>query len=503
MKALSSYYFGSQSRSAKSRVLALLLVLLIAAPQLLQAAVEPELPNPGTVAGYSRDQQVQIGQQAMGEVYKQMPVLPDSDPLTQYVQRLGRKLQTVIPQQDSWPYQFHVVLQKEINAFALPGGPIFINVGTITAADTEAQLVGVMAHEMSHVYMQHSVKQAKKESVPGAVAGILGGILGAYGGAVGSLAQLGIQIGAGAVFMKYSRQDESQADAVGAIIMYKVGYNPRAMAEFFQKLEEEGGSGGPQFLSDHPNPGNRYEAINKEVQNWPTKEWVVDSAQFQTARNEAGRVKAYTAQEISQGAKSGQWARQNQQGGAVPRSAPVSDSRQSSPKDNAAPATIGPMNVAVSNNYKTLRHQVFSIDYPDNWQLGGGGQSAVTIAPEGAVSDNAFAYGLLIDSFPARSSSMSQTTSDLISGIRQQNPDLRVVGEPQNIAVNGKPGQSVDMLSVSPVQENGKALQEQDWLVVLPAQNNSVLYLVFIAPERDFNRLRPTYEHMLRSFQLR
>src|SRR5208337_2433834 len=119
----------------------------------------------------------------------------------------------------------------------------------ILAARNEAELAGVMGHEMAHVYMQHSMKAAKKESVPSAVVGILGGLLGAYGGPVGSLASLGIQVGAGAVFMKYSRADEAQADAVGAIIMYKAGYNPQAMADFFSMLEQQGGSGsGPQFL---------------------------------------------------------------------------------------------------------------------------------------------------------------------------------------------------------------------------------------------------------------
>src|SRR5438876_6401151 len=108
----------------------------------------------------------------MAEVYKQMPVLPDSSPQTQYIQRIGRKLVATIPQQYSWPYQFHVIAQKEINAFALPGGAMFINIGTITAADNEAELAGVMAHEMSHVYMQHSAKQAGKAQTTAGIAGI-------------------------------------------------------------------------------------------------------------------------------------------------------------------------------------------------------------------------------------------------------------------------------------------------------------------------------------------
>src|SRR5437660_4318778 len=232
-----------KKRTLQTRVMTLMLALLMAHPGSLMAVTPgPQLPDPGSPSGITKQQQIQLGQQAVAEVYKQMPVLPDSSPETQYVQQLGRKLVTVIPQEYSWPYQFHVIPQKEINAFALPGGPIFINLGTIEAADNEAELVGVMAHEMSHVYMQHSAKQAGKTSTLQGIAGILGAIL--PGTTAGNIARLGIQLGAGTLSLKYSRADEAQADAVGAIIAYKDGYNPKGMADFFQKLEQEGGGRG-------------------------------------------------------------------------------------------------------------------------------------------------------------------------------------------------------------------------------------------------------------------
>src|SRR5882724_1086160 len=183
-------------RSFRFRGLALLLALVVSQPAWTATpTVEPQLPDPGSV-GVSKQEQEQVGRQAMAEVYKQMPVLPDSSPETQYIRQLGKKLVDVIPQEYSWPYQFHVIPQKEINAFALPGGPIFINVGTITSADNEAELVGVMAHEMSHVYMQHSAKQMAKGALAQGIAGVLGGILGSSGGTLGTLAQLGVNIGA-------------------------------------------------------------------------------------------------------------------------------------------------------------------------------------------------------------------------------------------------------------------------------------------------------------------
>src|SRR5262249_11005765 len=195
-------------------------------------------------------------------------------------------------------------------------GPIFINIGTITAADNEAELAGVMAHEMSHVYMQHSAKAASKDQWTQGIAGVLGSILG--NSTAGNLARMGVNLGAGAILLKYSRSDEAQADAVGAIIMYKAGYQPKAQADFFPKLGQMGGSGGPQFLSDHPNPGNREASVSREIANWPPKNFQTNSQQFVATHQQAGSVKAYTAQEVANGAKNGTWAKQNKRNGAVP-----------------------------------------------------------------------------------------------------------------------------------------------------------------------------------------
>lgn len=308
-----------RTRTFSPSVLGLILGVLVAPSALLTQDSGPQLPNPGSPRAVSKQQQEKLGLQAMGEVYKQFPVLPDSSPVTRYVQQLGRRLETVIPQQYSWPYQFHVIPEKEINAFALPGGPIFINIGAIQAAENEAELAGVMAHEMSHVYMQHSAKSMPKQEAAQIFAGILGAVL--PGSAAGDLARLGVQIGAGTILMKYSRTDEAQADAVGAIIMYKAGYNPKAMADFFTNLQQKAGNGGPQFLSDHPNPGNREMAIQREIRGWPPRNYLADNEPFFSARKDANQVKAYTAQEIADGAKQGVWARQNRDTGAAPRNA--------------------------------------------------------------------------------------------------------------------------------------------------------------------------------------
>jgi beta-barrel assembly-enhancing protease len=469
---------------------AALFVLALAIPAWTVSPSNPQLPNPGS-ASMSKADQEKLGLQAVAEVYKQMPVLPDSSPITQYVQQLGKKLQKQIPSQYSWPYQFHVVQQKEINAFALPGGPIFINVGTMNAADNEAQLAGVMSHEMSHVYMQHSAKQAPKRELA-QILGALGGIFG--NSTIGTLARTGIQVGAGTVLLKYSRSDEAQADSVGAIIMYKAGYNPMELAHFFEKLAKEGSSG-PQFLSDHPNPGNRSEAIDNQIHNWPPEKYLSDSQSFVGAKKQASGVKAYSSQEISDGAKNGLWAKQNIETGAAPKNTQTAVAAAGA--SSGAVASITFDQVKPSGDFTEVHQNGISISYPSNWSTASG-QNSFTIAPRAGVSQNAIAYGVVVSTAQdANAGSLDQVAQDLIQNLAQANPGMRQNGSVRTIHVNGTEGRTADLASNSPVQQNGTAVPERDWLVVVPRSGGSYLYLIFIAPEKDFAALRPTYQKML------
>ena len=197
----------------------------------------------------------------------QLPMLND-DRVDDYVEDVGAQLAAAIPAElrhAGFRYTFDVVNQKEINAFALPGGPMFLNRGMLEAAKSEAEVAGVMAHEISHVALRHGTAQATKgqKFQIGAVAGqILGAII---GGAAGSVISQGSQFGLGAYFLKYGREYERQADFLGAQIMARAGYDPREMANMFKTIQAEGGSSGPEWLSSHPDPGNRYNAIVKEA----------------------------------------------------------------------------------------------------------------------------------------------------------------------------------------------------------------------------------------------
>jgi beta-barrel assembly-enhancing protease len=244
-------------RSLIASVAALTMSLSAAA----QTPIEPHRNS------FSPQQDVELGSQAAAEVRQQLPMVNDG-PTRDFVERIGERLVAKIPgnlQQPSFRYTFDVVNLKEINAFALPGGPMFIHRGMLEAATTDAEVAGVMAHELSHVILRHGTVQASKAQKfqIGAIAGqVLGSIV---GGRTGNVIAQGSQIGLGTYFLKYSREYEREADLLGAQIMARAGYDPREMANMFQTIARRGGSGGPEWLSDHPNPGNRSDAISREA----------------------------------------------------------------------------------------------------------------------------------------------------------------------------------------------------------------------------------------------
>jgi predicted Zn-dependent protease len=229
---------------------------------------------------FSKQQDVQLGQEAAAQVRKQMTVIKDPT-LTGYVNAVGKRLMASQEAKASgFPFTFEVVADPSINAFALPGGPMFINTGLLRAVDNEAQLAAVMGHEMSHVILRHGTNQASKANfieLPAMLAGELAG----NGSMIGQLAQLGIGVAANSVLLKFSRTAESQADLMGSHLMAEAGYDPMEMAKFFAKLNAIGGSSAFQFLSDHPNPGNREKAIEQEAARLPEQTYGYQTGKFQ------------------------------------------------------------------------------------------------------------------------------------------------------------------------------------------------------------------------------
>ncbi len=232
---------------------------------------------------FSSQQDIQLGQEAAMQVQQEQPVIQNPQ-LTAYLNTLVTRLANTPHGKSEFPYKPNAIASKDINAFALPGGPIFVYTGLIGEAGNEAELAGFLAHEMTHVKLRHGTSQATQANLielPLALAQQ------AVGGSVlGQLTQLGIALGFNSVLLKMSRGHESEADYNGAIMMGEAGYNPLAMAQFFQKLEGKGGreSRLTQFLSDHPNPGNRVKSVQAEIAKMPQRPYTSDTGQFQSMK---------------------------------------------------------------------------------------------------------------------------------------------------------------------------------------------------------------------------
>ena len=251
---------------------------------------------------FTEDQEVAEGQKVSEQVFQQMPVLKDSDPVSVYVRQLGMKLVKNAPGY-SWPYNFHVVDSDEINAFALPGGSVFVNLATVTAAESEAQLAGVMGHEISHVVLRHSTCNITKQKKGRLFAGLGQVAAQTVGGSYGNLAYQGIGYAAGLTFLRMSRESEQQADLEGVQVLYDTGYDPRGMPQFFEVIQQKYGAGGAQFLSDHPNPGNRVQYVNAKIETLPTrKENTRSTPAFEKAHASAASRAPLTAEQVKGGA---------------------------------------------------------------------------------------------------------------------------------------------------------------------------------------------------------
>jgi len=227
----------------------------------------------GTIAllsacGVSTQQEVQMGQQEAQQVNAQLPMVQDAV-IQNYVNALGRRIASRTSRADL-DWQFRVVNSEVVNAFALPGGFIYINRGVLSRASNMSEVAGVLGHEIEHVVRRHSVKQM--EQAQGANVGV--GILCALTGVCQSgLAQAAINVGGTAVFAKFSRTDEVQADEGGFNNVMRAGISPRGMYTFFQKLlaeeQQSGGGNAAAWFADHPGTSDRIADIQRMLSQVP------------------------------------------------------------------------------------------------------------------------------------------------------------------------------------------------------------------------------------------
>lgn len=406
---------------------------------------------------------VKLGKEAAAEVRKTMPLLSDAA-VSAYIAALGTRLVAAVPPAYRVPeftYTFEVVNQAEINAFALPGGPMFLNRGMIEKAGSEGGVVGVMAHEICHVLLRHGTAQVTKAQrfQIGAIAGqVLGAVV---GGAAGSIIAQGSEFGLGTYFLKYSREYEKQADLLGAQIMARAGWNPQEMAEVFKAIEKEGGAGGPQWMSSHPNPGNRYEYILKEAKSLPVAP-AANGGEFQKIRARLGSMSpAYTAEQIAKMQKEG--GPRNGTG-----SAPVQTVKVAAPAQDTRSFTVSGVKLAVPSNWP----QQSQLDSP-------------TFAPQGAVvqvgKGVAFTHGVQFGLVKASSTALEAETAALIKGLTGSNPEIRWSGRSSSTTLGGRPALSSTLSNVSEVTGKPETLT----LTTALTSNGQLFYLIGVSPESE------------------
>lgn len=430
-------------------------------------AQKPRNIGPSRLNFFSKEQDVQLGREAAAEIEKQVAIVSNPE-VHNYVNRIASKL-VAQPEADKYPYTFKVVYDKSINAFALPGGAAFVHTGLITAAENEAQIAGVVAHEISHIALRHGTSQVTKANATQLLAGLGGAMLG--GGMLGQLAQIGAGLGANSLLMKFSRGAETDADLLGARMMAKAGYDPVEMATFFQKLEEEEkrtGRSTPQFLSDHPSPGNRVKAVSAEVKMMQARQYTKGDAA------ELARIKQ------------------------VINGLPVPPKANTNFRASGNPQAARPAGQA-----QRYQSRGITFVYPGNWQVFQSQQSSeITVASrEGILEVNGNAeigYGAIVGLQQTQGQvDLDRDTQNFLRNIAQQNKNMQPSGEqPKRIQVGGAPAMLNVMFNKSPFPNQ----REVDAIVTVQ-HPQGLFYMVLIAPESEYQAAQPAFEQMIQSIQ--
>ena len=431
---------------------------------------------------YKVQDDIKLGSDAARQVEQQMPIISDAD-ANRYIERIGQRLVTSIPQQFQHPefrYRFQWVNASDLNAFALPGGPMFINRGMIEAAHNEGELAGVMAHELSHVALRHATAQATKASSASSTLRNLGLILGGavIGGEAG--AQLGAGI-AGTFMLKFSREYETQADTLGSQIMANAGYDPRDLANVFRTIEGQSKGSGPEWLSDHPNPGNRYENINREAsylhisQNPPikiTRDFERIQARFR------GMSPARTMAQIEKDAQNGQGRGRTEN--------PTANGRYSN-------------NVQYpSNRVRTYTGaQWLRLNVPSNW-VDFSSQDNVQFAPEGAYGEQGITRGAMIGISNGQDRDLGRDSEAYVNAMLQGNSYLTQRGGLTQTYVAGRQGLTTVLSGRSPVTGRTEVVT----IYTTQLRNGGLFYVATVVPDTEAQSYSTAFRAMLNSIRL-
>jgi Zn-dependent protease with chaperone function len=464
-----------------SAIRAAAFTLVVCATAVLQAQTEVKLPK----NKFTPEQDVKLGQEAAAEIRQHYPVITD-ERIVRYLADVGDRLVAAGPAQLKHPayqYSFTPVNLKEINAFALPGGPMFINRGMIAAAGAEGEVVGVMAHELAHVLLRHGTANVTKAQNPwlqvGQLAGMLGGAM--VGGSAGEAIAQTSQFGLGALLLRYGRDFEKQADLLGAQIMARAGYDPRGLAKTFETIEKEaqasGQGGTPQWLSSHPNPGNRSQYITKEAEQL-TIGPAADTSRFQPIKTAFASLPP--AKSMSELARAGTAAA------------------------SAAPTSVGTPGQPVprpSTQYKDITGgKVFQASVPAEWTSVPSTSALKVVPPNGYGQLNGqlvFLYGVEFGLAKANSRDLQDATRAWLNTVAQNNPELRLAGNPQAVRMSQRSAMAVPLVRPSPIGGQEFIGAYTTFLV-----DGTLFYYLTIVQEKDLAAFQDTFRRVGESIRL-
>ena len=480
----------SRTNSLRTRMVGLAMALALLAPvSFAQTKVESGFNM------FSPEQDVEIGRQSAAQAEQQLPIVNNAR-VNDFVNRIGERLaaQASGPKFD---YRFRVVNASDLNAFALPGGYIYLNRGIIESSRNEGEVAGVLAHEIAHVALRHGTHNASKAYMTQAGLSILGGLLGGKLGGGQNTAQIINALGGfglNVLFLKYTREAEKNADILGAQILARAGYNPQDMINFFETLSKsDKRKGGPAWLQSHPSPEDRMGRIQKEAR------LLGVTPQATTRTSDLNAIQS-TLRNL----------------GTAPTSQQIASGRAPSTSRPSGTGTASTVRVPapgrVSRTY-TSRSRLFQVRYPDNWQVYETGPNGVTITPENGVVEASgrteVVYGSILNHYEPFQNDTNrrrydttpeEATSDLVDQISRGSGYLKLVrGSTKRINLpQGGSALTATLTGTSPLT----GLKERVTILARSLDDEHLVYMLFITPDRDSQAFSQVFNEMAGSLRV-
>lgn len=251
-----------KSGSATLKIIIALGIVIFSVIKYFSSSEVNEITGEKQYISLSKDEEISLGMNSAPQMAQEFGGLSQNPQYQQLVKEVGEKVVNLSDaKKTNYPFQFYVLADRQtVNAFALPGGPIFITEALLTRLKNEDQLAGVLGHEIGHVIARHSAQQMSKQELTQGIAGAAGVASGDVNSAYYA------QVVANMVNLKYGREDELESDELGVRFMLQAGYNPEALIGVMDILEEaSGGASVPEWQSSHPSPTNRREKIQAAI----------------------------------------------------------------------------------------------------------------------------------------------------------------------------------------------------------------------------------------------